>query len=114
LEQPPYVNIYGLSQAAGVITEAVLYRGSRMENAEHMSTSGLLAGKHFPTTLLHGISRALPLETNVLHLIYLVRRSSQHPSALCSSLFMGLLISRLNRCFGGVEWRNGNWTRWSE
>lgn len=38
-----YVNIYGLSQAAGVITEAVLYRGSRMENAEHMSMSGLLA-----------------------------------------------------------------------
>lgn len=64
-----YVNIYGLSQAAGVITEAVLYRGSRMENAEHMSMSGLLAGEHFPTTLLHGISRALPLETNVLRLI---------------------------------------------
>lgn len=64
-----YVNIYGLSQAAGVITEAVLYRGSQMENAEHMSMSGLLAREHFPTTLLHGISRALPLETNVLRLI---------------------------------------------
>lgn len=71
LERPPfkaYVNIYGLSQAAGVITEAVLYRGSQMENAEHMSMSGLLAGEHFLTTL-HGISRALPLQTNVLRLI---------------------------------------------
>lgn len=95
-----YVNIYGLSQAAGVITEAVLYRGSQMENAEHMSMSGLLAGEHFPTPApLHGISWALPLETNVLRLIQrLVRRSSQHPSTLCSSMFMGLLISRLNRC----------------
>lgn len=64
-----YVNIYGLSQAAGVITEAVLYRGSQMENAEHMSMSGLLAGEHFLITLLHGISRVLPLETNVLRLI---------------------------------------------
>ncbi len=94
-----YVKIYGLSQAAGVITEAVLYRGSQMENAEHMSMSRLLAGEHFPTTLLHGISRALPLETNVLHLIQrLFRRFSQHPFTLCSSMFTDLLISRLNRC----------------